>query len=83
MSNEEGDMEDGDPGADKHPHRTSNHDGSYKLHGTLKNEYRVWRIIVKPYIITYYSSLKTKRPPVSKNTLLPIRFIERGSESST
>ena len=71
--------------ADAYQHTDSNRndDGSYVVHGTLKSGNRVWRIIVKPYIITCYSSLKTKRPPVSKNTLLPIRFIERGSESST
>ena len=36
MSNEEGDMEDGDPGADKHPHRNRDQRGSKFLHQVLK-----------------------------------------------
>jgi len=36
VSNEEGDMEDGDPGADKHPHRNRDQRGSKFLHQVLK-----------------------------------------------
>ena len=38
--------------ADKHTDSNRNHNGSDVVHGTLKSGNRVWRIIVKPYIIT-------------------------------
>ena len=36
----------------QHTDSNRNDDGSYVVHGTLKSGNRVWRIIVKPYIIT-------------------------------
>jgi len=33
---EEGNMEDGDSGADKHPHRNRNYDGCDELYGVKK-----------------------------------------------
>ena len=42
----------GDSAAHQHTDSNRNHDGSHVVHGTLKSGNRVWRIIVKPYIIT-------------------------------
>jgi hypothetical protein len=45
-------MEMGAADAYQHTDSNRNHDGSDIVHGTLKSGNRVWRIIVKPYIIT-------------------------------
>ena len=61
--------------ADAHQHTDSNRndDGSDIVHGTLKSGNRVWRIIVKPYIITndYNSETNKKGSPWGLPKIIP------------